>query len=283
MINFVSYKQLVDDIKDWCKYLPKDIMYVIGIPRSGMIIASIISEQLNTKLGYFDKDKKKVIIMPNGITRKVKELDGKILVVDDSINTGRSLQIVKEICKDNVLYGAVYYTEESKLLINYGYKLIEHPRLFEWNLFHSKIIENSCVDIDGFLCDNPTEYENDDGHKYKLFMANTKCKIVPTHKIGYLVTCRLEKYRVDTINWLKQNGIDYANLIMMDYNSKEERQKACCYASYKANIYYKSKALLFIESSKDQAIAISELTKKPVLCTDNMTLYQSEILKRKLL
>lgn len=274
MISFINYKQLADDTKDWCKYLPKDIMYVIGIPRSGMIVASIIAEQLNTKLGYFDKDKKKIVIMPSGITRKVKELEGKILVVDDSINSGNSLSIVKDICKNNVLYGAVYYTKESESMINYKHKLIEHPRLFEWNLFHSGIISKSCVDIDGFLCDNPTELENDDSENYKSFILNAKCKIVPTYNIGCLVTCRLDKYRNETMKWLDRNNIKYNGLIMMQYKTKKERQMSGDYANYKAYIYNNSDAVLFIESSVNQAITIARLTNKPVLCTDNMTLYQ---------
>lgn len=273
MRNFVSYKQLVDDIKDWCKYLPKDICYVIGIPRSGMIVASIIAEQLNTKLGYFDKTKNKVIIMPSGITREIKELSGRILIVDDSINSGNSLSIVKNICKDNVLYGAVYYTKESENMIDYKYKLMEHPRLFEWNLFHSGIIGRSCVDIDGFLCDNPIESQNDDSYNYRKFIAETHCRIVPTYTIGYLVTCRLEKYRDDTIKWLDRNGIKYNSLIMMNYKTMEERQKMGNYAQYKANVYCKSNAVLFIESSIHQAMEIARISKKPVLCTDNMTLY----------
>ena len=40
-------------------------------------------------------------------------------------------------------------------------------------------------------------------------------RIVSTHPIGCLVSCRLEKYRSLTEEWLKKNRIQYNQLFMM--------------------------------------------------------------------
>ena len=50
-------------------------------------------------------------------------------------------------------------------------EVVPHPRVFEWNVMHHRVLENSCVDIDGTLCHDPTSEENDDGERYDAFLA----------------------------------------------------------------------------------------------------------------
>ena len=60
------------------------------------------------------------------------------------------------------------------------------------------------MDFDGVLCRDPTEEENDDGDKYRYFIANVEPIFKPSVEIGWIVTSRLEKYRDLTENWLKK-------------------------------------------------------------------------------
>ena len=74
------------------------------------------------------------------------------------------------------------------------FKICEQPRMFEWNYMHHWALEYVCMDIDGVLCEDPSVYQNDDGKNYYDFLINAIPKIIPTQKVGKLVSCRLEKY-----------------------------------------------------------------------------------------
>jgi uncharacterized HAD superfamily protein len=150
------------------------------------------------------------------------------------------------------------------------------PRVFEWNLFHHSIISDACLDLDGVLCVDPTEEENDDGEKYRTFLLNAKPLFVPTLEIGHIVSARLEKYRGETEQWLRNNGIRYKKLHLLNLPSKEARIKAQAHHTHKIDIYKKTGAMLFIESDYDQAKTIALGTGKPVICVENMEMLQGE-------
>jgi uncharacterized HAD superfamily protein len=101
------------------------------------------------------------------------------------------------------------------------------------------------------------------------------------------VTCRLEKYRALTEQWLQKHGVQYGQLFMMNLPSKEARVASGSRASFKAQVYRTTQALLFVESSVGQARDIARLANRPVLCTDTQqmvypssTLYAAEKLLR---
>lgn len=276
--QFITYKDFIADSVQWCANLPKDFKYVIGIPRSGMLIASIIAEWLNIPLGTITNSGKSIVLMGGEKCKPQDKIKGKILVVDDSINWGKTINKIKQLFKQKndfkFYYGALYYTKQSKQFIDYGFKEVKQPRVFEWNLFHHPILTLSCVDIDGVLSEDPTDEQNDDGPKYLKFLKEVKPKYIPTFKIHTLVTCRLEKYRKVTENWLKKYNIKYKRLIMMDYPTKDDRMKANEYIKYKADVYRKAtETILFIESEGWQAEGIAKITGKRTLHIRTMKQY----------
>ena len=44
-MEYISYEKLICDIKKNLYKIPKDVLGIIGIPRSGMLPASIIKKQ----------------------------------------------------------------------------------------------------------------------------------------------------------------------------------------------------------------------------------------------
>ena len=251
---------------------------VVGIPRSGMLPASIISLELNVDLADL-----KSLIQNTSITRgdsREKNLKlratwdaNKVLLVDDSILTGSSLEkAVNSIpisIRRKLKVLTIYSNEKCKKDVDFILEVVPEPRLFQWNIFHRNILKSSCVDIDGVLCDDPQTWENDDSVNYREFLINAKPKFIPTEMINSLVTNRLEKYRPETETWLCKYNIKYQNLVMLDLESKSERLLQKDYSWHKKN-YFKSRSdcLLFIESDKIQAESISAGTGKPVLCID---------------
>lgn len=285
-MNFITYSELSSIICKNLYKIPSDIDCIIGIPRSGMLPATIISLSLNLPLSDLDSFVERRYIFKTGNTKnleltnqKIKKLK-KVLIVDDSCNGGRAIREAKakvENIKDiNFLYLACIVTENSKTLVDIYFNVCPLPRLFEWNFMHSKQLSSSCVDIDGVLCTDPTKEQNDDGKKYLNFIQSAPRNLMPTREIGCLVSCRLEKYRNETEYWLKKQNIIYKKLELMKYSTKEERAKNGNHGIYKGNIYKSMKNMtLFIESDSKQAKIISEISGKPVFCINNQTFYNA--------
>jgi orotate phosphoribosyltransferase len=145
---------------------------------------------------------------------------------------------------------------------------------------HCWILEHSCVDIDGVLCRDPTEEENDDGPMYEDFLVNAEPLLIPSAPVGWLVTCRLEKYRDLTEQWLANHGVIYRELIMMDLPSKAARIAAGSHARFKAEVYANTNAKLFIESSAWQAYEIANRTGKPVFCLETRRMVTGPIISQ---
>jgi uncharacterized HAD superfamily protein len=255
--------------------LPRDFDLIVGIPRSGMLPANLLALYLNRP--YTD-----IHSFINGHIYKagargqffdIKDFKN-ILVVDDSIASGSAMNKSKESLAHleadfNISYCAIYVIPGKEKLVDYFFELVPLPRYFQWNILNHTTLEKACFDIDGVLCVDPTEDQNDDGEKYTDFVLNAPPLFIPGAKIGTLVTSRLEKYREETETWLKANNIKYNDLIMLDLPDMEARQKANSHASHKAKYYMAKPYVLFVESSLNQAIEINRISKKPVLCTEN--------------
>ena len=271
-MKFISYKQLTKDVIDWAQQLDQDYDAVIGIPRSGMLVASILALHWNIKLG--DLGGFVVGAFFNGGHRDQVKTVKKVLMVDDSINTGKSISKAKKLCRGSsfeIHYGAPYVKGNMQAWLHY--QVVSLPRIFEWNVFNHYWLRRACVDIDGVLCRDPSKEENDDGARYRNFISSANPRYTPRVKILSLVTNRLEKFRSETEAWLKQHGIQYESLHMIDLPTAEERRSKGVHIIHKASVYKDEKYSLFIESSERQSIGIAQATNKPVLCTDLMRMF----------
>lgn len=254
-----------------------NIGLVVGIPRSGMLPANLIALYLNVPYTDIDSFVENRIYGAGDRQKYIKTKSNNVLVIDDSISAGIALNKAKNKLKNvknyNLIYGAVYARSSSKHLVNFYCEVVDGDRIWEWNLFHNQIIlGRSCMDIDGVLCRDPTSEENDDGEKYHKFLLTAEPKFIPTVKIKTLITCRLEKYRNETMFWLKKHNVQYDTLIMLNLPNKEARIKWGKYGDYKAEEYKKAEYIFFIESSLKEAKQIKELTKKQVFCIETMGL-----------
>jgi uncharacterized HAD superfamily protein len=64
---------------------------------------------------------------------------------------------------------------------------------------------------------------------------------------------------------------------MLDLPDMQARQKANNHADHKAQAYSATNGILFVESDRNQAIAINRKTRKPVLCTETFEMiYDAE-------
>ncbi len=284
-MNYRNITDLNNIILKRLNIIPRDFDLIVGVPRSGMLPANLLSLYLNRP--YTD-----IHSFLNGHIYKagarsqffdISEFK-KILVVDDSIASGSAMVEVRESLKHleskfDIKYCAVYIIPGKEKMVDYYFEIVPLPRYFQWNILNHTTLEKACFDIDGVLCADPLPEQNDDGPKYIDFILNAPPLFIPGSKIGTVVTSRLEKYRKETETWLKANNIKYNDLVMLDLPNMEARQRANNHGDHKAKAYMAKPYVLFVESEYHQAVEINRLSKKPVLCTENFEMiFESESL-----
>jgi uncharacterized HAD superfamily protein/hypoxanthine phosphoribosyltransferase len=288
-MNYRSIADLNDTIHRNRWKLPRKIDLVVGIPRSGLLAANILSLALNVPMTDVDGLLAGRILTSGRSRRGRCFVDSvtsasSIVVVDDSVSMGMAMRAARSLLENvlpnaRIIYCAAYGCNTSHPDADVVLEAVPQPRVFQWNLMHHGMLEHCCVDIDGVLCCDPSEAQNDDGAAYRSFLANAVPISVPSKRIGWLVTSRLEKYRDLTEKWLAEVGIDYGKLLMLDLPTKEERIRTGAHGQFKAAIYARlPQALLFIESEHRQAEVIARESGKPVLCTESQFLISPPLL-----
>lgn len=288
-MRYVTINELSQTIKNNLWQIPRDIDLVVGVPRSGMLAAEMISLYLNVRLSDVDSFANGRIYSV-GETRSDSIQMGHInhvLVVDDSINSGMSMSHVREKLQPlqseyRWTYMAVVASSEGVHYVDISMLIIDDERIFEWNLFHHGYISRAFLDMDGILCEDPTE--DDDGERYNLFLETAKPRFIPTVEIDTIITCRLEKYRQQTELWLSKHNVRYRHLIMLDMPTRDARRKWGKHGEWKGLHYRRSGCILFIESSSSQARQIASSSGKPVIDfeSDTLLVYPKMPLRRRI-
>ena len=271
-MNYRSINDMNNAILNNMHRLPRDLDLVVGVPRSGLLAANLLALLSNIHLtdldSYIEGRTYTSGSTKSAGMRNTRSDRRKVLVLDDSIETGAAMTKARERVElvrneDEVLFAAVYGSRPHHQETDIVLETVPQPRLFQWNFMHHRLLEKSCVDIDGVLCFDPKQEENDDGPAYIKFLTDARPLYSMTYPIGTLVTSRLEKYRAQTEAWLTAAGLKYGNLIMLDLPSMAERQRLGAHGSFKASYYRKSNAVLFIESEHRQSVRIAQESGKP--------------------
>jgi orotate phosphoribosyltransferase len=279
-VEYRTVAQLDDAVVSWLGDLPRDIDIVAGVPRSGLLVANLLALHLNVPMtdiaGLIEGR-----VIQSGARFKGEDphrflwKPRHVLVVDDSVCSGSAMRKAREQLAAAALphrlsFAAVYMAPEASLdgHVDLYREIVSMPRVFEWNLMHGTVLSNSCMDIDGVLCHDPTDEENDDSHEYLRFLRDTPARLLPTAPVGWLVTSRLEKYRAQTLEWLARHNVRFGELRMMQYPDMAARRAARAYAQFKADVYVETGAWLFVESDAAVAVQIAQLCGRSVFCTE---------------
>ena len=289
MIKYITLSDFCNTVRNNIHKLPHDVDAVLGVPRSGMIAASIVSEYLNIPLG--DVNTFKDLSSTSGGDRLKlypQNRTNRILVIDDTTFSAKSMRETKEKLKNvegyEFIYTVVYLEGDAgEKEIDLYLEDARHEDegwnnicLYEYNLFnhYPHVMTKIMWDLDGVFCVNPTQDSNEE--EYVKYISNATPLFTPKVPLNMIVTYRCIKYQKQTQDWLEKNGIYYKALCMVNAQNYIERHSiAPSSAVYKAKIYsmYDS-AELFIESEEDQAKEIARISHKPVLCVKTNKLYQ---------
>lgn len=288
-MKYVTLKDLAKTIRDNIWKVPRDIDFIITIPRSGTIAGSIIAEFLNVPMIDINSFVAGVKPSGGGRLRYYNEKEhntNRVLVVDDTVFSGLSKVLAREKLKEftdyEYIFMAVYlegpgeqyidlWLEDLRPYTN-GFTQIV---LYEWNVFHHNedIMESCLYDLDGVLCVDPPDERNET--EYLNYIANATPLFIPSTKIGGIVTFRLIKNSEITKAWLDKNGVQYGFMVMFNCNTWEERAKSGMDPGEWKGMIYKSlpNYKLFVESNPLQAKTIAEISGKQVLCVEDNKMY----------
>lgn len=288
MIRYRSYLNLIDDIKNNIWKVPRDIDGIIGIERSGVIVANIISEYIsvgvtsfNSFANYAGENVKDLFNIHGGRQIITPKNTGKYLVIDDTVCSGvrlnENMKFLKTKYQDFEFIVLVVYKDGANPaympdIILSGQDIFD-AHIYEWNLFNNYISYNTLYDFDGVLCLDPPSDENTE--EYEAYLKNpTPRFLISIHRNFPINICtyRLAKYSKETLDFIKKCGLIPGKVYMFNAETREERNKIAPYI-YKAHVYGNSTYSLFIESNDFEAQMIHQLTSKPVISIEKNILY----------
>lgn len=282
MINFRSIADLDQAIaRNLWKLDRSSFDVVVGIPRSGIAPAGIISTYLQKPFATLEGFIAGQVHGRSGHLTATRPR--RILLVDDTSNKGGAMaravgQLRQFDRKLEITRCAVfgpYQIEDPASIIDVWFEDCTGPRGFAWNMWKHTRARKWAFDIDGVLCRDPTKAENDDGPAYDRFLRTAPPLFLPQRQIGHIITSRLERYRPQTEEWLARHGVEYLQLHMLDLPSRDERMRVMKLrpggrGGWKASIAADVGAEMMIESCHKQARIIAREAGIPVFCTELM-------------
>ena len=244
---------------------------VVGIPRSGMIPAAMIATHLGLPLADVAGFSRGIV---NGRSGRPMQGGNRVLLVDDSCNKGRAMaSAAAQLRGAKITRLAIFgpYQVEPASVCDLSFEIVHGPRVFAWNMMKHIRLPRWGFDFDGVLCRDIAKAENDDGDRYRRFLAEVEPLFVPQREIGHIITGRAEKYRGETEDWLRRHGIKFGALHMTPFASKAERMCAMRHiggrGAWKAAKARELGIEMFVESCPKQAGIIAREAGIPVWCT----------------
>lgn len=261
---------------------------VVGIPRSGMLPATMIATHLQKPLADID-----TAVRSRRLLRSGKPDDrgafGRVLLVDDTANSGASMAAARRILGAAGVPAHTITTcvvwDSSKTppgavdIVLAG--RLQGPRAFAWNLWKHKRLDRWAFDMDGVLCTEPAGKDKATRESFDLWaMELAKPRWLPLRPIGAIITRRPEGNRPATEDWLRRHRVQYGRLIMAPGDTIAEarantQRLGGTYVWKARELGALSESIeAYIESSDSKARGIHGASRLPVWCTDTQTAYQ---------
>lgn len=267
-ITYVKTEELVRDTLELIKSFPIRFDAVFGIPRSGMIPASVIATQLGIPIGTSES-------FPQCSTsRNVFDSLDTVLLIDESADHGtggtfdRILQRLRAVSPDTqILKACLYVREECKNYFDLYSKVHSGRRMYQWGIAHNKPFKRVAFDLDGVICEDC--WNSTDEKEYLNFLATAKPYLIPEYPLDIILTSRLEKYRAQTEAWLKSQRVEYGELVMWNLPDKKGKPDP---SQFKSRELLRIKPGIYFESNHAEADSIRRNTGLYVYCVRHFDL-----------
>ncbi len=264
-VAWVSTARLAKDTAALAGLVPPDCSGVVGVPRSGMLPASMLATQLHLPLGEVLKSGGVRWLGsgnrggPGLLTQR-----GPVLVVDDTVYGGSAMRRTRSaLAGVDALYAAVYARPEAASAVDLYARPLPAPHLLEWNFANNGPLcgfaadrsygTGIATDLDGILCHD----------EYSGGVPGTPYLTPRLHPVRLIVTGRAERHRRATEADLRRWRVRWERLEMLPDDVPLTAESA---AAHKARHYAASGHGYFMESCPEQARLIHAATGKPVVC-----------------
>lgn len=242
--SWISTSQLVADALLLADKIMEPISMVAGVPRSGMLPASVIATHLHVPLASLSEDGLQEL--ESGARLRTRK-GGSVLIVDDTVASGRAIRIAKKRVMDPIT-AAVYCPPEKRDLVDYCGSALPLPHYLEWNFANSIHAETCGWDLDGVI----------HGHADRLLMLPVRSPV------RLIATARLESQREITEAWLNRHGIVWDALEM--WPGTEEERTGTAVAQWKGATALRHKCSMYVESELGLSRLIHKYSKLRVIC-----------------
>lgn len=99
IMNYRSFNELNEAVRKWVSTFPEDLDLIVGLPRSGLLVANLIALYLNKDLTDLEGFLEGRVLSTGPRCRKdpfVMDKVKKVLIVDDSVSSGAQLEKVRK-------------------------------------------------------------------------------------------------------------------------------------------------------------------------------------------
>lgn len=219
-IRYRSVSDMCNRVTESLGTLPQDLDMVVGIPRSGLIAATLITLYRNLPMtdldGLFEgrmiKSGRRSIEQINSEGRKCKAL-----VVDDSVGAGTQIRAARERLKSledrfEFVFAAVYVSEEGASLVDLPMEVCPQPRCFQWNVMNHYLMQRACVDVLALLRSDVAGEAVRQSRFPDLFEQTPFFK--PKYKLGSLVVPAEPSQREQVESWMDSHGLSCEHLVL---------------------------------------------------------------------
>jgi len=253
--TYIRTTDLVSDTIRLAEHLPCDFDAIVGVPRSGMLPASLLAMHLHLPLFSIDGREPRLVDVGHGDRLKDTPRGSRLLLIDDTICTGRSMAEARGALAagwpdSEIATAAVYATPQNLAAVDFAACRLPTPHWLEWNLFNSGLVADMAFDLDGVI----------HGHRGRPLYLPRKTAV------GAIITARFECQRAPTEEWLAEHGVLYERLLMGPWQSTADRNVPGHVARWKADRYCDLAVKLYIESEPGLAREIARLSGKRTLC-----------------
>lgn len=280
----LAYGDLCNDAKRLLTMLPRrDVCCVFGVPRKGMIPATIIAEILKVPCYSLDvlthledralPGERETSQRWSKYAYMYYQTGKPVLVIDEGCHTGESLAKATRAIEQatdlrSFVQASVYATELYAGVAVFAERINSETTLCEWDAFQHPVTRKWMFDLDGVLCDDRDALKIvDQSPEYFAWIHDVPALHVPDFGVHSICTWREDSTsRVITQEWLLRKGLSlpWTSLYMPQGREVWGNDPA----KFKAAKYKDSEATLFVESDREQAILIASYSRKPVLCVN---------------
>lgn len=268
-MHVITVADLARTVLEGLDRLPEDIDLVAGIPRSGMLPATLIALHLNvplTDVGALLEGR----VHETGTTRRTgRSAPGPgparhVLVVDDLAGSGGTMRgwrerLVEVARTTRLTFLSVYADPGSGDVVDLHLAQSSTDTVFEWNALHLRDAKHLAVEIDGILAAPLAPAELADETTLRAALDRTPPRLVPSHRLGRIITARPERFRAATEAWLERHAIRHDGLVMRPDGDDDV-------AAFKARALEAAPQALLVEPDPEVAALVARRTGRAVWC-----------------